>query len=155
MCNFCQIENKLVLDSDFFSELEIRTFIDSVFLGIITTDNLDVNLYLKMSRKMSDSIEVGYGQNLSYFQFGSEDYMLLSDLIDSGYIFNAAKQYQLVREINDLINEDFSSKEDYYINATNIFKKYNIDYFETELDSAEWQAKSAKKWVELTKWNNG
>lgn len=153
-CQICNVENATKLEPDYFTEAERLTFIDSVFSGQIDVYRLDVDLYLKMSRKMSESIVKGFGTSLDSFDKDSEPYLLLQDLIESGYFFNAAKQYQLVREISDLVNKDFESKEEYYTQAIEIFDKYNVTYFETELDSAEYQAKAANEWLDFVKWNN-
>lgn len=154
ICDVCGITNKAELSKEFFSEEEISTFIENVFNNTISVVNLDVVQYSKMSRKMSESIVKGFGSELYDISYGTEEYLLLQDLIESAYIFNAAKQYQCVREISDLINENFATKKEYYDKAIEIFKKYNYIYFEVELDSAEYQAKSAREWIEFVKWNN-
>lgn len=154
ICEVCGITNKAELPQDFFSDQEINTFIENVFNKTINVRYLDVIQYNKMSRKMSESIVKGFGGDLNSFSNGTEEYLLLRDLIESGYMFNAAKQYQCVREISDLINEDFPTKKEYYDKALAIFKKYNYEYFAVELDSAEYQAKSAREWIGFVKWNN-
>jgi hypothetical protein len=124
-CPICGILNSSKLPGDFFSEIEKKTFIDKVFSGAITVYNLDVNQYLKMSRKMSESIVNGFGSNNT-----KQQQELMFKLVQNGYVFNAAKQYQLVRQINQLKENNFDA-------ALEIFDKYNVVYFEAELDSAE------------------
>ena len=68
-------------------------------------------------------------------------------------MFAAAKQYQLVREIISA-SKNIDKKEDFIIEATNIFNKYNVKYLTTELDSAEYQAKAAREWLTFVEWDN-
>lgn len=155
MCSICNAENVVHLGDDFFSAEEIQSFIEKIFNGVITPDHLDVAQYIKMSRKMSESIEKGYGKKLDELTFLSEEYGLLKAFISDAYRFCAAKQYQLVLAICDLINHKLETRQEYYDMAKVLFLKFNMKYFNAELDSAEYQAKGAVEFRELILWNNG
>lgn len=152
-CDVCGIQNKAKLPDDFFSMEETKAFVDGVFSGVINPEHLDIRLYEKMSKQMANSIFKGFGSSLDSLRNGTEEYMLLQDLIESGYFFNAAKQYQLVRQLNDFIDADFATKQEYYDKANSLFNLFNVEYYEIELDSAEHQAASAAKWIDFVKWN--
>lgn len=147
----CDIKN--VVEINLFSDLEVTTFIDGIISGHITVDNLDLNQYLKIARKLSESVEIGFGAKEDELFLKQERRDLLLDLIDNCYVFAAAKQYQLVREITAL-SESIEKKEEFIIEAKKLFEKYNVTYFTTELDSAEYQAKAANEWLNFVEWNN-
>lgn len=150
ICPICSIEN--LAQVNIFSQQEADEFINNIVYGKVTVDNLDVDQYFKIARKLSESVENGFGEKLKLLQEGTELHTLLNSLIDSCYIFAAAKQYQLVREIISFADEA-TTKEEYYKMASDAFFRYNSTYLTTELDSAEWQGRSAKEWTEFVKWD--
>lgn len=141
----CEIEN--IARIGIFTDEEISSYVEKVLRGKITVNSLDEALYFRMSRKMSESIQEGFGNKASTLKEGSEERKLLEDLIRSGYYFNAAKQYQLVMQIRSLPKENIIEE------AESLFRLFNIDYFSTELDSAFYQAKSARSWLEFVAWD--
>ena len=150
-CVICDIKN--VVEVNIFTENEVNVFIDNIIYGVVTVENLDLNQYLKIARKLSESVEIGFGHKLTELPSDITKRELLIDLLDNCYVFAAAKQYQLVREITAL-SETIEKKEDFVIEAKKIFEKYNVTYFTTELDSAEYQAKAANEWLNFVEWDN-
>lgn len=146
-CPVCNIQN--IAQVNIFSEDEARNYVDGVLVGVITPEKLDVNLHLKIARKLSQSVEFGFGDTFDDFVQGGKLHKLLKDLIDNVYVFAAAKQYQMVREMQELPKENLS---EFMLNGLDIFKRYNVSYLTAEIDSAEWQARSAREWMGFVEW---
>ena len=152
-CNICGIKN--VVKVDLFTELEINSYINDIVSGVVKIDQLDTSLHLKIARKLSEAVALGFGNPLYEEPIDLDRYNLYNDFIENIYAFSAAKQYQTVREILSLLdNKTVETKEDFYKSAKEIFIKYNVTYLSSEVDSAERTAKGAKDWMEFVKWDN-
>ena len=150
MIHHCQLINLAPIKV--FSDSDAVDFVNRVFDGEITTDNLDESQYLKIALLLISFVEIGFGDNLDELDKESEEYEVLNGFINNVYIFAAAKSYQLVREILDIITiKTIKNKSEFIIQGTKIYNKYNVDYLTTECDSAEYQAKGAKSWINFKK----
>jgi hypothetical protein len=150
----CISDIKNVRSISLFTQEEKETYVENVLLGRVNIENLDVNQYLTIARKLSESIEEGYGNKLDELGYGSDEYSLLADLIESAYVFTGAKQYQLVREILSMIGkEEYNSKQEIIDKALTIFDKYNEQYLSIEYENFGLQAKSAHEWLKFESWN--
>lgn len=152
-CVVCDIKN--LVQVNLFSEKEESEFIQKIVSREITVEKLDVIQYYKIADALKEKVILGFGGNESTFALEPKKRELLNSLIDSVYYFAAAKQYQLVREIVNLTNSnETKSVDDFYEKAKETFKKYNVTYLSTELDSAEWTARGAKDFIEFKEWDN-
>jgi len=148
MCNFCNIENKSEL-LNIFTDIEKDNFVLGVKNETITIENMDVDIYTKTGLKLQRAVELGYELTVNGAVQGSYEYNLLSDFTTNVFAFSAAKQYQLIRELNDIkLDNEIEWKNE----AILLFNKYYSDYFSAEYDAAIQQGKSAKEWSEIEKW---
>lgn len=133
----CPVCNSIKSDNiKLFDEHYIKAYVISVSHGTINYEHLDLKLHEIVCKEFQKNIELGFGET----EPDNED--LLFNLINSAYIFSAAKQYQLVRE---LLSLKTTSQEKYLEIAESLFIKYYSNYLTIELDSALYQAKSAKR----------
>jgi len=154
MIHHCQLTN--LAQINIFFDTDAVKFVNKVFDGEVTIENLDQNQYLKIAQKLIEFVEIGFGNTLDELENGSREYEVLNGFINNVYAFSAAKQYQLVREIRDLITiETIKNKSQFIIEGVKIYNKYNVDYLTVECDSAEHQARGAKDWIEFENWDNG
>jgi hypothetical protein len=144
-CNFCEINNK-VDEVVLFTDAYRDDFLLKVKENIITVENLDEYIYYKSAEKLFEGVELGYEKKITETQVYSSENDLLKSFRDNVYIFAAAKQYQLVRELKSVKVEEWNNK------SKVIFDNYYKNYFTAEYDAAIQQGKSAKEWVELEKW---
>ena len=154
MIHSCQLTN--LAQINIFKDTDAVKFVNRVFDGEISIDNLDQIQYLKTAQKLIEFVEIGFGNTLDELEKGSREYEVLNGFINNIYAFAAAKQYQLVREIRDLITiETIKNKSEFIIEGVKIYNRYNVDYLTVECDSAEYQARGAKDWIDFEKWDNG
>lgn len=152
MCGFCDIENK---DEKIhlFTDEEIENFIFGVYVGIYSVKNLDLSTYLKIARKLSQGMFEGYGKTLFETLYPSEDWMMLRALQENVYMFSAAKQYSMLREMNKALvkNDIVTPFKEFKKIASDIFDTFNENHLRAEYNSAIGQAKSAAKWQNYVK----
>jgi hypothetical protein len=152
-CQVCGIKNTVQIN--LFTPDEIEIFIHNIILGNVKPDKLDVNQYRKIAQKLKEAVFIGFGGNEDAFVTNPKRLEVLQGFIDNVYEFAAAKQYQLVREIVHIANFNLAKdKADFFKQATELFIKYNVTYFSTELDSAEWTASGAKDFLDFIDWDN-
>jgi hypothetical protein len=156
LCGFCDIENKEEEKINLFTEQEIDTFIFGVFAGIYSVKNLDLSTYLKIARKLSQGVFTGYSKTFSDVFYGSEDFTMLKALQENVYMFSAAKQYTMLREMNKYLVTDkkVTPFVEFKKQASVIFDEFNENYLRAEYNSAIGQARSASRWQEYVKESN-
>lgn len=140
-CPICSVNN--LADVILFNELEVLEFINNIYNDIINTNNLNVMIYERVADEFAKKVEKGWGQAPDDV-LNEKEYDIYFSLIESVYVFSAAKQYQCVREIQSVKDDaDFNTK------ALEIFNKYYIRYLTVELDMCDIQGGAVKKWIEL------
>lgn len=150
MCSICEIKNKE--DAiHLFSDDELDAIIVGIYIGSITTSNLDVSTYLKIARKLSDGVYLGFRNRIDQVQYESLDYYMLRDLRENVYIFSGAKTYQQTREVSALLLKDGYKQQfgQFKKEAKQILTEYNENYLRSEYNSAIAQARTASQWMEI------
>lgn len=121
-----------------------------IYEGEIIVDNLPEDLYLAIAKYLEKGLYNGFGGNLAEFKLGGVDYELLEELRTNIYLFSGAKTYQQVRELVALAT-DSESFSDFKEQALDIYDQYNVNWLETEYNTAIGQASQARKWNEIEK----
>lgn len=132
------------------SEEQVQGYINGIYEGKITPENLSEEVYNQISKHLEEAVYKGYGLDLN--QAYGEDHELLQQLRDNVYMFGAAKDYQMTKEISGLlVGEDGKLRTNKEFNkvAREIYKQWNDNWGETEYSTAIGQAYSAVKWQEI------
>lgn len=153
MCGFCDIENKDEQPINLFTDEEIEMFIIGVYAGVYSVKNLDLNTYLKVARKLSQGVSLGYDKTLFDLPYGSEDWVMLSELKNNVYKFSAAKQYHQIKDMSKALTTGgkVTPYNEFKKIARSIFDEYNENYLRAEYNSAIGQSRAAARWQEYVK----
>lgn len=146
----CGIEN--IKTVNLFSEIDAISYVNSVYNDITTIESMDKSMYFKIADELSLKIVKGWGYIPDELT-NKKEYDVYFGMVESVYIFSAAKQYQLIRELL-YIRKTSKDVSDYIKKAIIVFNKYNVRFLSMELDMAEIQGESARKWLDILKWNN-
>lgn len=122
-----------------------KQVIQGIYNGTYNVEKLPSGLYEATKEELLQAVKEGYD---------NDDLELLSDLDDNINMFSAAKTFQQVNEMSDsLVDDDGNllSITAYMALADSIFDRYNNDWLGTEVDTAEWAARSASKWADFEK----
>src|ERR1035437_177637 len=138
---------------DAFDDADKTKSLERIYAQIVTSTNLDRDVYIKTADKLIEGVLNGFGTiNLSY---NHEDQVMLRYLKTNVYKFSAAKQYHSTSEMENLLHDKFI-KDDHIVpfnefkkGAGKIFDKYNERYLKAEYDDAIAKAQSASQWVEI------
>lgn len=140
-----------------YTDKQIQDLLNGIYEGRVTTGDLPEDLYFAIADYLKKSLYEGYGGNLKDFEMGGRDLELLKELRDNVYMFSGAKVYQTVREMeeaSDKISELLSEKEnfnEFKKSALEIYDKYNVDWLESEYNTANAQGQNAINWREIEK----
>lgn len=132
------------------TEEQVQGYINGIYEGKITPENLSEEVYNQISKHLEDAVYTGYGLDLK--QAYGEDHELLQQLRDNVYMFGAAKDYQMTKEMSGLlVGEDGKLRTNKQFNkvARELYKQWNDNWGETEYSTAVGQAYSAVKWQEI------
>ena len=134
-----------------FTDKEIDGLIKGVFDGEIDKENLPENLYTAIAEFLQGGLYKGFGGSVA--DFGGTDLNLLQELRTNIYMFSAAKTYQEVRSMTDLMYEGDNLKpfKDFYEDAKGLYDTYNKNYAETEYNTAVASAEMGAKWNDIIK----
>ena len=134
-----------------FTDSEIDGLIKGVFDGEIDKENLPENLYTAIAEFLQGGLYKGFGGSVA--DFGGTDLNLLQELRTNIYMFSAAKTYQEVRSMTDLMYEGDNLKpfKDFYEDAKGLYDTYNKNYAETEYNTAVASAEMGAKWNDIIK----
>lgn len=142
----CSINN--IVELNIFSDLEINDFINKIYSKTINEENLDIHIYLKVANEFEKQLNIGWVDIPASY---NKEYDVYFGMLESVYIFSAAKQYQMIREMIEFINLEYS---EFIIKSKSIFNKYMIVYLSAEAEMCEIQGNSAKKFISLLEWGN-
>lgn len=151
-CPDCGFENK-EKEKEFrlFSEKETETFIESVYIGKITSRRLDKKYHKKVASKLAEGVYEGFGKTVTEVSFGTPDFNMLTALTENVYIFSAAKQYKQVRLMNDYLvsNGEVVPFAEFKKKALELFQEYNVNDLQAEYNAAAGQSQMAGQWMDI------
>jgi len=132
-----------------YTEEEAENYLLAVFAGLVTKENLSYEYHEKVAILLSDAVIEGFGGSI--FIPESIEAITFAGLNSNIYVFSAAKQYQQVRQLSNLIN-DLGERADWQTfkkEAFEVFEDYNLNYLRTEFETAVGQAQSARDWLQI------
>lgn len=127
-----------------FTDEQKESYLEAVYLGLITTDSLSLDYHEKVGGKLYGAVLDGWGK----IGFRDLETEILAGLTNNIYVFSAAKQYQQVRIMSKAITENTTFKEFKEL-ANGIFDDYNEAYLETEFNTAVAQSQSARHYAKI------
>lgn len=145
-CNFC-VQNKHD-QVDIFTEQERDIFFAAVYAGDVTAQQLSLDVYQKVARKLTEGVYEGFGNSLLTVQWGTPDEVMLRSLRENVYIFSAAKDYQMTKEVGSLLQTKKGLRpfNEFEAEAAKVFDTYNRNFLTAEYNSAIAQARGASDW---------
>ncbi|MBC7383021.1 MAG: minor capsid protein [Bacteroidia bacterium] len=124
-----------------YSQEFLDQLILDIYNGIVTVENLPINLYQAISEYLIsafDKIE------------GKASQSLLSALSTNVHEFSAAKVYQQINEISLVKDsEAIKSFAAFKDEALQIYDKYNLNWLQTEYSTAIAQSQNAVRWEQI------
>jgi SPP1 gp7 family putative phage head morphogenesis protein len=138
-----------------FTSDAIDLYVANVWIKNITPVELSTAYHTKITGILEDAILKGFDGSDHVFEAAAKPKKpwSLRESIKLGlrrnvYYFSAAKQYQQVRQMAELIAENISY-EDFKAYARKIFKDFNENYLRTEWSTAISQSQQARQWSEV------
>lgn len=131
-----------------FSLDDRDAFLQNVYLGVITTETLDITTYGKTVSYLMQGVANGFGGYASDFTFGTGLNLTSLGLEDNVWKFSAAKQYQEVRTLSKMVFRGVSFSE-FQPLANTVWADYNQNWLKTEYVTAVNQAQEARNWQDL------
>jgi len=133
-----------------FTDSEIEDLLKGIFAGDITKENLPVDLYQSIAEFLEKGLLKGAGGPVT--SFDGKDLDLIQELRTNIYMFSAAKTYQEVRTMTDLLyNEDDKVKpfDEFFDDARAIYNNYNVNYAQTEYNTAVASGQMGIRWNQI------
>jgi len=133
-----------------FTDSEIEDLLKGIFAGDITKENLPVDLYQSIAEFLEKGLLKGAGGPVT--SFDGKDLDLIQELRTNIYMFSAAKTYQEVRTMTDLLyNEDDKVKpfDEFFEDARAIYNNYNVNYAQTEYNTAVASGQMGIRWNQI------
>lgn len=132
-----------------YSDKLIRSLIQGIYDGDITKDDLPTSLYYAISDYLKKGLYKGFKPDINK---SKGDIALLNELRENIYMFSAAKTYQQVKTMSELIIDNsgmLRSFADYKADAYEVFHEFNEVWLQTEYNTAIGMAQNAVKWNQI------
>jgi len=131
-----------------FGEEWEDNYLERVYSGDITKDNLDLRYHEMTGEYLSRGAYRGFKGRPEYFTEGTINYDTIKSIQRNIFQFSAAKQYQQVTTMSEFIYEQGikNSFSDFKKVASKVFEIYNKNYLKAEFVTAVGQAQSARDW---------
>lgn len=143
-------KTKKVEDTKKLTKEQIDDYINGIFDGSITTDSLSEEVYFSIANTLKEALYEGYGQNFAEaLKEGGKDAELLAELRENVYMFGAAKNYQMTKDISSLLIDDdgnVRTNKEFNEIAKETYSNWNDNWGETEYSTAYGQGQAAVKW---------
>ena len=133
-----------------YSNDQLKDLINGISDGSITEYNIPEDLYFAISDYLLSGVYKGFGGTLA--DFSGKDLELLNELRENTYMFSAAKSFQELSQMRDLMfNAEGELKigREFAKDAAQTFENFNTNYGLTERNTCIAQAQSASKWNEI------
>lgn len=154
MCGICDIQNNTETINIFSGE-DYDKLITAIAAGLISVNNLPLEVYLKIARKLTEGVVDGFGLGFEVLDVDSADYRMLFDLRRNVWVFSGAKTYQQVREVSSLLTfpdkNEILTFSDFKNKAKDILRIYNEQWLSAEYDNAISSSRSASQWMQFEK----
>ena len=127
-------------------------FLARVYSG--TSKEFDPEVIAETSERLKAAMFDGYGSTFSDIEVDSNDFEMLNNLERNVYQFSAAKNYQELQQLTQLLTDEngqLRSFTDFRVEAEKVFKTFNEDYLSTEYGTAVNSAMQASRWADYTK----
>jgi SPP1 gp7 family putative phage head morphogenesis protein len=132
------------------TEHEIKELLTDIFEGQVTPENLPVDLYMAIGSFLEKGLLEGAGGKLASFE--GKDLELIQELRTNIYMFSAAKTYEEVRTIGEMLydNEDkIRPFKEFFEEARKTYDTYNVDYAKTEYNTAVASGQMGVRWNQI------
>jgi Phage Mu protein F like protein len=137
-------------DKVLYSDEKLQALIESIYAGEISEYDLPTDLYIAISDYLKSALYKGFGGTLVDFE--GADLELLTELRTNIYQFSAAKSFQMVKDISNLMFTEeggLKSIDEFSKDAVNTYDTWTDAYGRTEYNTAKAQATMASKWNEI------
>lgn len=135
-----------------FNPPKQEELIEAIHDGRVTVESLPEPLYYAIAEYLKAGLYEGYGASLATVD-EVIDTSILRELRDNIYRFSAAKTYQQVREVTDLLVSGARVRpyREFEKEAAKILDKYNKSWLTAEYNTAIGQGQMASKWNEIVR----
>ena len=135
-----------------FTDKQISDLLDGIFDGSITEYDLPLDYYEAVVNYLKKGLYKGFGMDLE--QASGKDLDLLTELRENIYLFAAAKDYQMMKDLGTLLiddNGELRSQSEFNDLARTQYDVWNDDWGKTEYNTAIGNGQMASKWNEIEK----
>lgn len=129
-----------------FTDNQINALIEGIYSGEITEYNIPDKLYFAIADYFKKALYSGFGGVPS--DFSGTDFALLEELRTNIYMFSAAKSYTELKAMTGLLmdGDKVRSFSDFKKVCKHTFDIYNVDYLQSEYNTALASGDMAVKW---------
>jgi hypothetical protein len=129
-----------------FTDKQINALIEGIYSGEITEYNIPDKLYFAIADYLKKALYTGFGGVPS--DFIGTDFALLEELRTNIYMFSAAKSYTELKAMTGLLMDGDKVRpfSDFKKVCKDTFDVYNVDYLQSEYNTALASGDMAVKW---------
>lgn len=134
-----------------YSDEQIENLLRGIHSGTINPFSLPRDLYEATATYLNKGVGIGVTETVKSFGLGEVDEELIKEMNTNIYIFSAAKTFQQVKQMGDLLldGDNLRSFEDFKNDASVLFSNFNEAYAQAEYNTAIGMAQNGVRWNQI------
>lgn len=149
VCPDCGGSDLIILSNSDDMEAEADRIAQMIFDGEAWDGSIDEDLSGRVAERLRDALIHGFGSDFPAIGFNTPDYNMLSNLENNCYQFSVAKNYNELKQATLLLKDGdkVRSFSEFKTEVSKLHQVFNVDYMQTEYNTAINSAEMASKWA--------
>jgi len=125
-----------------------------IYEGRLTSGDISPELVKITAKHLTSAVTEGFGKSFDSIAYDTPDYEMLTNLERNVYAFSAAKNYQELKSMTLALKDDqgkIRKFSEFQKDTAKIDKQFNVNWLQTEYDTAIGSGQMAGRWVEFEK----
>jgi SPP1 gp7 family putative phage head morphogenesis protein len=120
-----------------------------IFDGEAFEGGIDLEMSSRVSERLKSAMIHGFGSDFPKMDYNTPDYQMLANLDNNVYSFSVAKNYNELKQATMLLKDGdkVRSFSEFKAEVSKLHQVFNVDYLQTEYNTAINSAEMAGKWA--------
>jgi len=148
-CPDCGGSHLITLASNDEMDTEAGRIAQMIFDGEAFEGGIDEQVASRVAERLREAMIQGFGSDFPAIDYNTPDSLMLSNLENNCYNFSVAKNYNELKQATLLLKngDKVRSFSEYKAEVSKLHRVFNVDWMETEYNTAINSAEMASKWA--------
>lgn len=148
-CQDCGGSDLIILSASSDLDIEAERIAQMIFNGEASDLTFDEELSGRIAERLREAMIYGFESDFPSIDFNTQDYNMLSNIESNCYQFSVAKNYNELKQATLLLKDGDRARSfsEFKAEISKLHQVFNVDYLQTEYNTAINSAEMASKWA--------